>query len=97
VKRNKRIQVTRKTVYNLPPNTVYIGRPSIWGNPYKIGVDGDRKEVIEKYRVFLNAKLKTNPYYLDILIGKDLACWCPLNLQCHADVIIEHLEKRLKK
>lgn len=28
---------------------VYIGRPSRWGNPYIIGPDGTREEVIGKY------------------------------------------------
>ena len=32
---------------------VYIGRPSKWGNPYEIGVDGSRKEVIEKYKAWI--------------------------------------------
>ena len=32
------------------PYDIYIGRPSRWGNPYKIGPDGDRDTVIEKYK-----------------------------------------------
>ncbi|PIW12451.1 MAG: hypothetical protein COW35_01440, partial [Candidatus Infernicultor aquiphilus] len=32
---------------------VYIGRPSKWGNPFTIGKDGTRSEVIEKYRIWL--------------------------------------------
>ena len=28
---------------------VYIGRGSKWGNPFRIGADGDRVEVIRKY------------------------------------------------
>ena len=28
---------------------VYIGRPSRWGNPYHIGIDGTREEVITMY------------------------------------------------
>ena len=31
------------------PNVVYIGRPSVWGNPFVIGKDGTRAEVVEKY------------------------------------------------
>ena len=31
---------------------IYIGRGSKWGNPFVIGKDGSREEVVEKYRVF---------------------------------------------
>jgi hypothetical protein len=36
------------------PFDIYIGRPSIWGNPFEIGKDGGRTDVIEKYEVWLN-------------------------------------------
>lgn len=69
---------------------VYIGRPSKWGNPYKIGVDGTREEVIAKYREWLHqpkqaelfAAIKTE------LKGKRLACYCT-PLPCHGDVLAE--------
>jgi hypothetical protein len=77
----------------MPPNTVYVGRPTKWGNPYKIGVDGSREEVIAKYREWLKKKLEEDPTFLDPLKGKDLACWCPLNKPCHADVILEFLKE----
>jgi hypothetical protein len=89
----KRIQRLRKKGWRLPPNTVYVGRPSKWGNPFRIGVDGSREEVISKYRKWLIEKLKADPKFLDPLKGKDLACWCPLTLPCHADVILETLSK----
>jgi hypothetical protein len=34
-------------------NAVYVGRPSVWGNPFVIGKDGSRAEVIEKYETWL--------------------------------------------
>lgn len=72
---------------------IYIGRPSKWGNPFVIGKDGTRKEVIDKYRVYL---LK-NDYLLsciDELEDKILGCYCK-PLLCHGDVLIETLRKRL--
>ena len=33
----------------------FIGRPSTWGNPFRIGRDGDRAEVVKKYSEYLNA------------------------------------------
>ncbi len=66
---------------------VYVGRPSKWGNPFVIGRDGTRAEVIEKYRHWLlgQPSLLTA---LGELRGKDLACWCA-PLACHADVLLE--------
>ena len=32
---------------------VYIGRPSPWGNPFEIGKDGNRQEVVEKYATWI--------------------------------------------
>ena len=90
----KRIQCNSKTCWNLPVNAVYVGRPSIWGNPYKIGIDGNREEVISKYKAYLQDKLKLNPAFLDSLKEKDLACWCSLNQSCHVDIILEFLEKQ---
>jgi hypothetical protein len=89
----KRIQRLRRKGWRMPANTVYVGRPSKWGNPFRIGVDGTRDEVISKYRRWLEEKLKEDPTFLDPLKGKDLACWCPLDVPCHADVILEMLNK----
>lgn len=70
----------------LAGTSVYVGRPSKWGNPFVIGRDGSREEVIEKYRKWL----KTRPHLLAALPelrGKDLVCWCAPK-PCHADVLI---------
>jgi hypothetical protein len=66
---------------------VYIGRPSMWGNPFRIGRDGTRSEVIEKYRQYVlgNKKLMSN---LHLLKDKTLGCWCS-PLPCHGDVLAE--------
>jgi len=76
----------------MPPNSIYVGRPTRWGNPFKEGVDGDLAEVIAKYRVWLEDKLKVDPTFLEPLRDKgSLACWCPLNKPCHGDVLLEKL------
>lgn len=64
---------------------VYIGRPSKWGNPFQIGKDGTRVEVIEKYEAWI----KTQPHLmaaLPELRGKVLGCWCSPR-PCHGDVL----------
>lgn len=86
----------------MPENTVYVGRPTQWGNPYKIGQlgpceteeDGDkpltREETIKAFKFSILPDLDLEP-----LRGKDLACWCPLDLPCHADTILEALSVKV--
>lgn len=69
---------------------VYIGRGSKWGNPFIIGKDGTREEVIEKYRKWI----KTQPELLQSLPelkNKTLGCFCS-PLPCHGDVLVELAE-----
>lgn len=73
------------------PNVVYIGRPSIWGNPFFIGEHGDRKEVIERYREYILRRPDLLAQ-LPNLKGKDLVCWCA-PLPCHGDVLLELVEE----
>lgn len=62
---------------------VYIGRPSKWGNPFAIGPDGTREEVIVKYREWL---LEQDGLNVSELTGKVLGCWCAPK-PCHGDVL----------
>jgi hypothetical protein len=73
---------------------VYIGRPSKWGNPFVIGRDGDRDEVIRKYKEWI---LSQPELLRDLkeLEGKVLGCWCAPK-KCHGDVLVELLEKLRK-
>ena len=73
-----------------PEGAEYVGRGSLYGNPFVIGKDGDRAEVIEKFKAHAEAILKDKPDWLEPLRGKDLVCFCA-PLPCHADVIIELL------
>jgi len=70
---------------------IYIGRGTIWGNPYIIGKDGNRKEVIDKYRIYASTN-KEIIESLSILQNKVLGCWCKPKA-CHGDILIEMIEK----
>ena len=110
-----RIQRKRTKGWKMPPNTVYVGRPTKWGNPFKIGevthvlhrsgawpyeIYADSFHVVNAdhaVRLFKHA-MKAHPDWRherwesgdpSELRGKDLACWCPLDLPCHADVLLE--------
>ena len=68
---------------------VYVGRPTKWGNPYKVGNEKGqyaRGEAAYLYKRYLwsNAALLAQ---LPELFGKDLVCWCKPNA-CHADHLL---------
>ena len=83
---------------NCPKDAIYIGRPSKWGNPWAIGTDGTRKEVIVMFQRalpwMLTARRDDGTLILDLeeLRGKDLVCWCK-PLPCHGDVLLEMANK----
>lgn len=60
-------------------------------NPFKVGKDGTRDEVIEKFRSYIKAKLNGDPGLegeLRAMKGKNLGCWCAPE-PCHANVLLE--------
>lgn len=76
------------------PYDVYIGRPSKWGNPFIIGKDGTREEVIRKYADwFVTTNLVS---CLDELRGKRLGCYCK-PLACHGDFLVYLIEGEEKE
>jgi hypothetical protein len=89
----------------MPKGAIYVGRPTRWGNPYAVGeVNGwtgmdiaDREEARSVYTAELQTMQSFNPEAFAVLVreiqkelrGRDLACWCPLDQPCHADVLLE--------
>ncbi len=72
------------------PDVVRIDRATKFGNPYLIGPDGNRAEVIGKYRTWLWRAIEDGRIGLDELAaldGKRLACWCRPAKPCHGDVL----------
>lgn len=92
----KRIQRERTKGWRMPENAVYVGRPSKWGNPYKVGneviVNGERQWVYNAARavvLYRERGAAWNEATRTALRGKDLVCWCKLSEPCHADVLLE--------
>jgi len=81
-----RIQRKRTKGWRMPEGAVYVGRGSRWGNPYKVGtcLIPDATSAV----IAFAANLPLNMDFSE-LRGKDLACWCPLDQPCHADVLLE--------
>jgi hypothetical protein len=74
----------------------YVARPSPLGNPYAIGPDGDRNEVIARYRDWLGARIaERDPVVCTALLSirpdQPLSCHCA-PAPCHAAVIAEVLD-----
>jgi len=82
----RRVQLSRRRGWRLPPNTVVVSRPSKWGNPF---VSPDRADAVSRYRSWLLEQLATGRLELSPLRGRNLACWCPPGEPCHADVLLE--------
>ena len=119
--RPKRIQRQRTKGWRMPEGAVYVGRPSGWGNPYRVGetyytdfasgpvefpiptareagrhphglivqVCEGPAQAVAWYAGWANAMLRQDHSWLAPLRGRDLACWCPLDQPCHADVLLE--------
>lgn len=69
-------------------HTLYIGRPTVWGNPFVIGKDGNREEVIKKFKTY--ARNNESLMHLISLLHEDvvLGCFCYPE-KCHGDIIIK--------
>ncbi len=117
----KRIQRKRTRGWRMPEDCVYVGRPTKWGNPFRVGcyakiggpVGGKgplaaaqwlyciaakpspgfeiiqtRLQAVEWFRR-LATVTRWRTEEIESLRGKNLACWCPLDRPCHADVLLE--------
>jgi len=109
----KRIQLRRTKGWRKPEGAVVVSRPSIYGNPFPVGLhvsvetlNGDKfwdataSDVVFMFKGWTSngACYPAHAAQRDRLLaaiargelaGKDLACWCPLDQPCHADVLLE--------
>ncbi len=78
-------RVLNKHHHGVPAGAIYIGRGSKWGNPFRIGPDGDRETVIVRHAAWLREQHQLSRA-LDELRGKDLVCFCAPRA-CHGDLL----------
>ena len=50
-----RIQLKRTKGWRMPANTVKVARPSAYGNPWHVGIDGDAPQCVDAFRCLLAA------------------------------------------
>ena len=85
----ERVQRSRAKGYKTPLNTMYVGRPTKWGNKNKIKDFKTIELCVDAYRIDTIQSILKGKLNLDELRGKNLSCWCNLNKPCHVDVLIE--------
>ncbi|MGR8931938.1 MAG: DUF4326 domain-containing protein [Gammaproteobacteria bacterium] len=86
-----RIQRKRTKGWRMPDNTIYVGRGSKWGNPFSVDQYG-RDKAVDMFREYIghqNSPHGFEPEEIEQLRGKNLACWCKKDQECHADVLLE--------
>jgi hypothetical protein len=84
-----RIQMSRRKGWRKPPNTVYVGRPGRFGNPFSVEEHG-RAAAIALYEAWILEPAQA-PLLAEAratLRGRNLGCWCRPGLPCHADVLL---------
>lgn len=84
----------------MPPKTVKVDRSTCWGNPYQgTGKNPDRALLRRLFREYMNRpeQAEKRAEVKRQLRGKNLACWCPLDKPCHADVLLEIANEGVRK
>lgn len=95
-----RIQLSRKKGWRKPADTVVVARPGKWGNPFPVGAPSPTGGIVPNraVSVALFRAMMADPAWrealrypadLSELRDKNLACWCPLDGPCHADVLLD--------
>lgn len=122
----ERVQRKRTPGWRMPEGAVYVGRPTRWGNPFRIyrkrhligpswvlareawghltaedcwamyissSSEMSPSEAVRPFADLLRCRQRDEPErlakWLAPLVGRDLACWCPLAQPCHADVLLD--------
>ena len=86
--------VNKYKVCMTDPDIAYIGRGSVWGNPFKIQGVWGRDDVVYFYKGWLWKQIQEGIITKEMLLeldGKRLACYCSPQA-CHGDVLVKAIE-----
>lgn len=78
------------------PREITPGLYGWLGNPFEIGPDGNRAQVIEKFRVYFHQRLEDDPAFLAAVLdlkGQVLGCFCKPKA-CHLDIVVDWLNEQ---
>jgi hypothetical protein len=102
------LQASSLALNGLP--AVVVARPGPWGNPFVVGRHGDAAYCVDLYKALLAGLMRVGPdpdipaleqirEHIDRhgheLRGKNLACWCKPGAPCHADVLLDLVNRPL--
>lgn len=101
--RPTRVQLRRTKGWRMPDNTVKVDRTNKkFGNPFTIGCNPSQfstalpphcdtaADAVAAFSYYAETWMElTRGRWINPLVGKNLACWCPLGAACHADVLLE--------
>lgn len=87
----QRIQLSRARGWKMPAGAKKVDRTTRWGNPFR---DADRALAARRFESWLRSQPELIAAARVQLAGCDLACWCPLDGPCHAEVWLRVLGAR---
>lgn len=78
----------------MPEGAIYVGRPTKWGNPFKVGEGRTVEQAVAQYRRRIDdMPADERQRFIETaraeLGGHDLVCWCRPGATCHADILME--------
>ncbi len=72
--------------FDREPCDIYVGRPSKYGNPFRLGLHGNRAEVLLQHEIYLQSRPDLMIEICRALPNKVLGCYCD-PLACQADLL----------
>jgi hypothetical protein len=101
-----RVQLSRAKGWKMPPDTIRVDRATKFGNPFRVTTERNAQEAVNEYMNWLtvpryDCEMKERKQRilmsLPELRGKNLACWCKPGAPCHADVLLNIVERLIQK
>ena len=81
------------SMFRLPSSEIGLSQCESDTLAHLDGCCGGHANCLAWYRIWLTAQINLRARmgldFLDRIRGRDLACWCPLDQPCHADVLLE--------
>jgi len=92
---SKPIRIQRSRQHKQTVAAIYVGRPSRWGNPFKVGDPSKPnefatiEECLQAYELTTIVKIGQGWLNIEELRGQNLSCWCRVGDPCHVDVLLK--------